>query len=331
MTYKHGFTLIEVLVVVTLIGVLVALSLPAVQSAQEAARRAQCQNNLKQIGLALANYEATHRVLPFGVGGGGPPGFLPRWSAQAMMLRELDNAPVFNSLNFSFVPWGHHPVYSPPNSTALSVHLEVFYCPSDSDHIEDPFGLAHNNYRANAGTRPVNLLSPWPGGKGENTGAFWYQSAVRISQISDGTSSTALFSERCVGDPGEFDVKSDYYDLTGTTGPPDTACGRTDVSSPRITEDVEWSGQRWADGNIFYTRYHHISTPNLSSCNFAADDYTGPAVVTASSRHPGGVNVLKADGSVGFVRDTINSEIWRGLGTISGRELIQSDLGGGHQ
>ncbi len=326
MTRRPAFTLLELLVTLTIIGVIVALVLPAVQAAHESARRAQCQNNLKQIGLASSSYEATHQAFPCGVGGSGPPGFIPRWSAQALMLGQLDQRNLFNSLNFSFVPWGHHPVYSPPNATALSTRLEVFFCPSDSDNIDEMYGMAHNNYRASAGTKPVNLLVPRAGADGYNNGVFWYQSAVRISQITDGTSTTALFGERCLGDPEMIDPKGDYYDLFGVTASPDVECAKADINTfPRVEVDVEWSGQRWADGNIFYTRYHHILPPNRPSCNMGGDDYQGAALVTASSRHPGGVNSLQVDGSVRFVREAIASQVWRSIGTISGGE-VSSDF-----
>jgi prepilin-type N-terminal cleavage/methylation domain-containing protein len=211
----HGFTLIEVLVVITIIGLLVALLLPAAQAAREAARRLRCQNNLRQIGLALANYEASKGCYPFGVGGGGTmasdPGFVSRWSAHSQFLSELEQGPVFDALNFAFVPWGHEPALSPPNLTALTARIAGFLCPSDRDGIAESYNLAHNNYRACAGTKPYNVNLGTPGGRGENDGAFWYQSSVRPSRIRDGSGHTAVFSERCLGDSGQPDAKSDYY------------------------------------------------------------------------------------------------------------------------
>ena len=197
----RGFTLIELLVVIAIIAILIGLLLPAVQAARESGRKLQCQNNLKQIGLALANYETTLQVLPFGVGGGGPPGFVPRWSSQSQLLPFLEQGPLFHSLNFADVPWGHHDTYSPPNLTALRVQLAGFFCPSDSDTINDLYGLAHNNYRASAGTLPYNLRDDSPDLTGKNNGAFWYQSSTRLAAIRDGTAGTAAFSERCLGTP----------------------------------------------------------------------------------------------------------------------------------
>ncbi|HWE37376.1 MAG TPA: DUF1559 domain-containing protein [Isosphaeraceae bacterium] len=204
-----GFTLIELLVVLAVLGLLVGLLLPAVQSAREAGRRLQCQNNLKQIGLALAHYETAKGVYPFGVGGGGPPGRLPRWSSLAQLLPELEQQPVFSALNFCGLPWAHDPTYGPINQTAISTHISLFHCPSDWDQIDEQYGLGHNNYRGCAGTSPYNLAADSPDGKGHNDGIFWYQSSVRPSWITDGLSQTVAFSERCLGNSAQADAAGD--------------------------------------------------------------------------------------------------------------------------
>src|SRR5439155_22694072 len=120
---------------------------------------------------------------------------------------------------------------------------------------------------------------------------------VRWGQIRTGSSNTGVFRERCLGNSGQPDARADYY----LSRPTLTACaGTSPVATPRYAVDHEWSGQRWADGNMFYTRYQHIFAPNQVSCTFADNDITGEVVVSATSRHPGGVNLLMGDGSVRF-------------------------------
>lgn len=262
---RRGFTLVEILVVIAVIGALVGLLLPAVQAAREAARRGQCSNNLKQIGLALANYEAVKGSYPFGVGGGGPPKGEPRWSAQSQILPYMELAAVFDSLNFSGVPWLHDPAFSAMNRTALTTHIATFICPSDADRIDERLGLAHNNYRACAGTLPYNLshdATP-PGVTGRNDGAFWFQSSTRPSSFLDGMSQTAMFSERCLGNLARPDARSDYY-LAAIAAASCQAANPTATS--RLVDPFEWSGERWGDGNVLYTRYHHILPPQAVSC-----------------------------------------------------------------
>ena len=150
----RAFTLIELLAVIAIIGILVALLVPAVQMAREAARRGACINNLRQIGLALASYESTHGVYPFGDGGGTPPSFLPRWSAHSQLLPFLEQRDVYNALNFSGLPWAHHPIYGAPNATGLLTELSVFLCPSDVGYIADQDGTSCNNYRGSPGPCP---------------------------------------------------------------------------------------------------------------------------------------------------------------------------------
>ena len=321
---NRGFTLIELLVVITVIGILIALLLPAVQAAREAARRAQCTNNLKQIGLALANYQSALRVYPFGVGGGGPPssGF-NRWSAQSQLLPYLEQAALFNALNFVGTPWLNlNPVFGPMNQTAITTKIAGFLCPTDVDRIDDPLNTAHNNYRACAGSLPYNLKNDSPDLTGRNNGGFWYQSAVSPGQVTDGLSMTAFFSERCLGNTAVTDPLSDYY-LTNETVDECRLAGP--ANSPRLTDPYEWSGDRWADGNSLYTRYNHALPPGYPSCLLGgSQDYDSQTVVTATSRHPGGVNLMTGDGSVRFVKASVSAGVWTALGTIAGGEVIDA-------
>lgn len=198
MCRNGGFTLIELMVAILIIGVLCSLLVPAVATSREAARRMQCVSNLKQLTLAAANYEAAHGAYPYGVGGGAPPGpgRVPRWSTHAQLLVGLEQSNVYDAINFSGVAWLSDPVYGPQNSTALTTTLSVFLCPSDPDVMTDPYHLGHVSYRGNAGTLPYNLAADSPDGTGRNNGFFWFQSAVRIAEVTDGTSNSAIFSER---------------------------------------------------------------------------------------------------------------------------------------
>src|SRR5262249_34409812 len=332
MRRDRGVTLIELLVVLAVIGLLIALLLPAVQTAREASRRGQCQNNLKQLGFALAQYESAHGAYPFGVGGGSHPERQPRWSAQSQLLPYLGQGHLYNALNFSFQPEGWEPLGA-PNRTALDVTLSVFLCPSDIDAIGHPdlvvdgavesHGQGHNNYRACAGTKPYNLAADSPDGTGRNDGPFWFQSATRSAELRDGTSTTATFSERCLGNPGSRDPKGDYL----RTGPTTPACSQANpLTTNRLDNPMSWSGGRWSDGSLCYTRYNHVFPPNRLSCLLGGlEDHDGPILSTATSRHPGGVNLMTADGSVRLVKDTIDATIWAALGTRAGGEIISGE------
>ena len=318
---REGFTLIEVLVAIAIIAILIALLLPAVQSARESARRGQCAGHLKQIGLAVHNYESTHGVLPYGVGGASSLlGGTARWSPQSQLLPYLEQPALFNAINFSGVPWCHQLPVGALNQTALSTRVATFLCPSDVDRIAELNNLAHNNYRACAGTMPWNLAGDSPDGTGRNDGAFFYQSSVKFGQITDGLSHSALFSERCLGSSAAPDPLSDYY-LTDDSLAACAAAGPS--TSPRFADIHEWSGERWGDGNAVYTRYQHALPPMGPGCLLGgSSDYDGPIASTATSRHPGGVNLLAADASVHFVKATIDPAAWKALGTIAGGEVM---------
>jgi prepilin-type N-terminal cleavage/methylation domain-containing protein len=235
---RRGFTLIELLVVIAIIAVLIALLLPAVQSAREAARRIQCTNNLKQIGLGLHNYHSRNnafppgRLFPDAIIGGVPnltltsygtsrlPDAPGNWSGfysvHCRILSDMEQVPAYNALNFTGVNLGQlqdaSGVIVSANYTTYTLTSSSFLCPSDPNGDNGPGG--ENNYRANFGGS-----TPYAGGgaRGDNTqksgtdnGMFTYGPSVRIAQVSDGTSNTAMFAERTKGsasfaDPGPGD------------------------------------------------------------------------------------------------------------------------------
>jgi hypothetical protein len=235
-------------------------------------------------------------------------------------LTLLEQTSVFNALNFSGVAWLSDPVFGPPNETGLATKIAVFLCPSDTDGSGDPYDLGHTNYRGNAGTKPYNLAADSPDGSGRNDGLYWYQSAVRISAITDGTSNTASFSERCLGGSSWGDVKRDYFMADADPG---RCLAATPANTDRYGVPHELSGQRWGDGALFYSRYNHIFPPNRPSCLLGGTtDYESQVVVTASSRHSSGVNLASVDGSVRFVKDLVLPQIWKVMGTIAGGEVV---------
>jgi prepilin-type N-terminal cleavage/methylation domain-containing protein/prepilin-type processing-associated H-X9-DG protein len=324
--HSGGFTLIEVLVVITIIGLLIALLLPAVQAAREAARRMQCANNLKQLGIALHSYHDAVGSLPWGEG----PDSWNNWSAHVMLLPYLEQGALFNAFNFANYDFPGEPRLTSVNMTAEFTKLNVLLCPSDLDRLSAPHG--HVNYCTNAGTDYT--LAP----KGPPSGLFaqapYCPAAVRFQDITDGLSQTAALSERVKG----VDMNSNVYDpltpssslveangLQATTQVYYDFCKKT-APTPGVTLHavpfpLTAFGSYWFYGGPPSTRYNHIMPPNTWSC--ASDQENG--AYTASSRHPGIVNVLMADGSTRAVKQTIAIQTWWALGTRAGSEVISAD------
>ena len=360
MRSRHrGFTLIELLVVIAIIGVLIGLLLPAVQAAREAARRAQCTNNLKQVGLAVHNYVSSFSVLPPGKGlcygtqagcSGSYPGAAAyaRWSALSQLLLFIEQGNLYNSLNFNLPPETpgmagdipFMPEYDNAgreNMTSCRFQVASFLCPSDisSSLLADwPGG---NNYLGNLGTWACDLSETFPStvSPGEAVqGIFYYRSSVRMADITDGLSNTAFFSEKIRGSGvTDSDARSDSMIMSGTislipTGMDSarqTCKSHNPVTTPRLTKR---QGMSWVMGEMCCSSYNHVSTPNDVTCagtGFSGNMANMPMVVPPSSRHPGGVNTLLGDGSVKFLKNGIDLQTWRALGTRSGGEIVAGD------
>jgi prepilin-type N-terminal cleavage/methylation domain-containing protein/prepilin-type processing-associated H-X9-DG protein len=337
---RSGFTLIELLVVIAIIAVLIALLLPAVQAAREAARRAQCTNNLKQLGLAVHNFESANSIVPPGWGpvpdmpsGLGTSG-TSRASAIATLLPYLEQANLYNAFNM------HTDVdASKDNLTARIQELSVFLCPSDPATTR-LYGYGRSNYFASLGNTASQLVEKEP--NGANLGVFnvsidynsptgspnWrkLQSNVRLADITDGTSNTAMFAEikrsnlpDTGGDPASPDniqvISSGFSNAA-----PTPACD--DLS--QVATRISYRGQRYFRMIPMTSTYSHTVPPNYKRYDCASTNNTA-AHIAARSYHSGGVNVLFGDGSVRFIKETINLGIWKALGTRAGGEVIGAD------
>ena len=348
---RRGFTLIELLVVIAIIAVLIALLLPAVQAAREAARRSQCINNLKQIGLGMHNYHSSINTFPY-VGArqpvNGPTSgqqSWSNWSAQAMLLGYMEQSTLSNLCNFNWAPeWANNVSYL-TNSTAYLTKVNVFLCPSDGNAGKNGF---NNSYAGSTGTSTVG----YPGGGGAggspsgSSGVFGHQANYGIADITDGSSNTIAFSEWVVNNPlnrapgrstqqsglqatGYLDVNSlgmnalpyvqnDIVKCTAAFNP-----GQGGANGPGIT---------WATGAMGYTLFNTIIPPNgggqiqWAACrNGCCPQSQHADYNNAASRHAGGVNVMMADGSVKFIKSTISYMVWWSLGTRGNGESLSSD------
>lgn len=344
MKQRRGFTLIELLVVIAIIGVLVALLLPAVQQAREAARRTQCRNNLKQLGIGLHNYHDAHKVFPpsyvgsvgsSGTAAGlpfpddnqnGPSGF--GWGS--LLLPQLDQAPLYAKLNFSL------PCWDPANLPYASTKLTLFLCPSasaggdgfiverwttgTSSAPKDPVAFnpslffAHSHYVTNAGvhqpwgrapTYSDDFSKPEPipvtGQSVVQEGPFYRNAKIRISDVTDGTSSTVFL--------GEHSSKLSNKTWYGTV-PYAATCPK-----PGWSSDCNSAGC-------------------LLGAHSGPDTHDHPQVIIHAPNHPfghtdemysehvGGANILLGDGSVRFVSQFIDGFLWVALSTRANGEVV---------
>jgi prepilin-type N-terminal cleavage/methylation domain-containing protein/prepilin-type processing-associated H-X9-DG protein len=359
---RRGFTLIELLVVIAIIAVLIALLLPAVQSAREAARRAQCTNNLKQIGLAMHNYHTSHGSFPLGgtraASGYGYNVGWGTWSAHALMLGFLEQQPLYNAANFSWaVVMGQAWAI---NTTVSNSVINTFLCPSDdlapvAVPANDQWSGRLNNYFGSVGT-----TTAYTGGR-PTTGIFTEAGpAYGVQNITDGTSNTIAFAEALVGpDSGGYQTaQKQALFRNGTNVSPSASAGAAsiyDVSSnynaaiadlntcqqaslnfssgdgPQGMVNEDDKGARWAASEGGFSLINTIAPPSSTQWSFACCGFVqsygcdNGSFQNVNSRHPGGANILFADGSVHFIKSSISIGTWWALGTKANGEVISSD------
>jgi prepilin-type N-terminal cleavage/methylation domain-containing protein/prepilin-type processing-associated H-X9-DG protein len=320
MKRRSAFTLIELLVVIAIIAILIGLLLPAVQKVREAAARLQCQNNLKQLGLALHNHHDAMGYFPPGKTAAGYPGIGSGFSGFALLLPFIEQDNLYKRLDFTVA------ANNALNDPARGVSVKTFLCPSDPVTTV-PAGFAGQNYRLNQG---YNILfSGIPTGQNATMqpadGPFWDNSKVRMPEISDGTSNTVAMAEKLKGDFSNAVItpRTDTFLIPDYPDNPDwwiASCEALDIT-PLSVQGNSDIGQQWLTGSHSNSGYYHTNLPNKRSCK--PSQLGGRVATLASSTHGGGgVNVVMCDGSVRFVPNSISLATWRAMGSRALGEVI---------
>jgi prepilin-type N-terminal cleavage/methylation domain-containing protein/prepilin-type processing-associated H-X9-DG protein len=324
---RLAFTLVELLVVVAIIGVLVALLLPAVQSARESARRSQCSNNLKQLGLALLNFESQEKRLPWGSENTiiwGP-------ACHTYLLPMLEQSVIQSQMVLSYAEGSARD--TTVSGQALDYHEmasmmrpKAFRCPDELYTYRDMI-YGYTNYHTNWGSWVV-LQNRWDGAFGTNFipyGTVPRVDATRIGMITDGTSNTLAFAEVANGVGGDPKMRDPRRDCFSASRPAPTSIAAVRsallANNPQTAGTLSgwnWRGYPWREGSIWRNGFNTLLSPNKPCYRPGAEWWE--LVTPASSDHPGGVNACFCDGSVRFITDNVDADVWTVAGTISGGE-----------
>ncbi len=313
----YGFTLVELLVVISIIGLVLSLMLPAVMSAREASRATHCKNNLRQIGVGLANFESARGRYPgsfAGVSGSpiSPTKPASSYSPSSWIAADLGGQALANKVETEQTA----PPFD-PNWTKLDLPAPaVLHCPSDSFAT----GRA-SSYRYCRGNLPR-----WPKDPG---GVFRHQIGVRAAEITDGLANTAFASERLVSNPtkGWPDRRRDMLVFPGGGATPSIglACNQANEANQVGPWSSVPSGTSWMSGEWYHNAYYHLYPPNSAWVDCRKEHSLPMAVTSARSNHPGGVHLLLGDTHVRFVKDTVQLAIWRNLATRHGGEPTEGE------
>ncbi len=333
---RRGFTLVELLVVIAIIGILVALLLPAIQAAREAARRTECNNNLKQFALAAQNYHDVYQKLPAfsysRVSGGSMVGVWEGFSAHTMLLPYMEQQALFDRIDFN-VPW-----HWGQNDAVKGETIEAFLCPSDIP----PILSGTNIWAGGPGCNYAVSIGPTLDWDNSSTtpGIFRARRETPYSMIVDGTSNTILASEVRRGDgqgnnyiPGE-PVRNVPYSGSTPWVWPNASVSEAQISAwgalceTNKGDHLSSNGWHWLGANATQNVFNTVAPPNFQYPTCIAVNPPGMAsdrdgLYPARSYHPGGCNTAMADGSVAYLTDSIEWSLYQALGTRAGGEAVE--------
>ena len=347
---RTGFTLVELLVVIAIIGILIALLLPAVQAAREAARRSQCTNNLKQVGLAFHNYHDVYKTFPrwtyqartWRAGASGDNTWWTGFTAMTMILPYMEQGAIYQQIDWGCRPEDTNPAGTsegPPanNNLFRFAGVDAYQCPSESPYPSTSYNLAYSTYKVSAGACFMNVSRAW------ESGMLRRDIETAIRDVRDGTTSTILASEILLGDDTTAqsswgDTASAAMPFSWNAPPPDQAAmsgwGESCLtmflagSSGTSGGSAGWinnsAGRRYwqpriDDGSPFTP----IAPPNWRYPNCAHGSWTtGPTFIGARSQHPGGAVHALGDASVRFISETIDFTTYQRLGARDDGEPV---------